>query len=845
MIAALVVLGSIPAVASSLAGGGVIVGPGSVLVGLAAAVWSFFKAGEKLAGKVPLGVLATFAAAFLIYGLLLTAYATAAFVHREYFGLVFLAWLVGLGLLSYLFGWFANVNYISMHRFYRDRLMETFLPNRQNALDNVTDAATDADPVRLSKVNNASDGRGPYHIVNTNVLLVDSKRRRWRIRGGDNFILSPLYCGSNATGWCDTKDFLGNGMTLATAMAISGAAANPNTGVGGVGLTCNPLVSILMALLNLRLGYWAHHPLSPPTWGRRPNHFRPGSYEVGSLINVGGMREDRSFVQLSDGGHFENLALYELVRRRLRLIIVCDGGADGEFKFADLQTALRRIEADFGATVTFEDDQKPAILVPSFDAGYPMGTKQADRGYIVGDIAYADNTWGKLILLKTTMVEGASTEVRGYKGAHPDFPDQTTADQFFDEEQFEAYRELGHCIGEQMGHGTGPVAVYRDHQSRRRRSCADALTLRDRRGPSCLGILVLASSRDHSLGPRRLAVAAGRYDRGDLSWPQQEATDATLKSVVCTSCDGFCPLSTKVKDGRVVKVTTREHPFFKDVICMKGAYAPKSFAHPDRILHPLKRTGERGDGSWAQVSWDEAMDDIADRLGRVVDRHGPEAFAVAASYANFGLDNGLTRRFMNLLGSPNFTSGVAYCMGNTAAVNRMVYGWYPRGDILNSKCVVLFGHDPRRHSWTLEYKSIRVAQAGGAKLIVLDPRKSGNADAADLWLPLRAGTDAAMMLGWLNVILEEGLYDKDFVRDWTVGFEQFAERISEYPLDRVADITGVDAGLIAKAARMYATVDASGYPVVTDHRSAGVEHVRHPAAMRVAGADRQSRRQRR
>ncbi|MDP6353329.1 MAG: molybdopterin-dependent oxidoreductase, partial [Alphaproteobacteria bacterium] len=175
---------------------------------------------------------------------------------------------------------------------------------------------------------------------------------------------------------------------------------------------------------------------------------------------------------------------------------------------------------------------------------------------------------------------------------------------------------------------------------------------------------------------------------------QKAGQTETLKSVVCSSCDGFCPLAAKVQDGRVVKVTTREHPFFKDVICMKGAYAPKSFAHPDRLMHPLKREGERGGGEWRQVSWDDALDDIATRLQRIVDQHGPEALAVATSNANVTLDNGLTRRFMNLLGSPNFISGVAYCMGNTAAVNRMVYGWYPRGDILNSRCIVLFGHDP-------------------------------------------------------------------------------------------------------------------------------------------------------
>ncbi|MCH9675762.1 MAG: molybdopterin-dependent oxidoreductase [Gammaproteobacteria bacterium] len=315
---------------------------------------------------------------------------------------------------------------------------------------------------------------------------------------------------------------------------------------------------------------------------------------------------------------------------------------------------------------------------------------------------------------------------------------------------------------------------------------------------------------------------------------EQAQAVETLKNVVCTSCDGFCPVAAKVRDGRVVKVTTREHPFFKDVICMKGAYAPKSFAHPERLMHPLKRVGARGDGNWQQVSWDDAMDDIADRLTKVVDQYGPESLAVASSVANYGNDNGLSRRFMNLLGTPNFISGVAYCMGNTAAVNRMVYGWYPRGDVLNSQCIVLFGHDPRRHSWTLEYKSIRMAQANGAKLIVLDPRKSQNAEVADVWLPLRAGTDAAMTLGWLNVIIEEGLYDKDFVRDWTVGFDAFAQRVRQYPLSRVAEITGVDAELIAKAARMYAEATPACIPwsPITDQQVSSTSAIRLQCALR-------------
>ena len=315
---------------------------------------------------------------------------------------------------------------------------------------------------------------------------------------------------------------------------------------------------------------------------------------------------------------------------------------------------------------------------------------------------------------------------------------------------------------------------------------------------------------------------------------EQNPQTETLKSVVCTSCDGFCPVAAKVDNGQVVKIATRDHPLFKDVLCMKGAYAPKAFAHPDRLMHPLKRLGARGDNHWQQVSWDQAMDDIAERLQKVVTEHGPEGFAVAASYANIGVDNGLTRRFMNVLGSPNWISGVAYCMGNTAAVNRMVYGWYPRGDLLNSKCIVLFGHDPRRHSWTMEYKSIRMAQANGAKLIVLDPRKSENAERADIWLPLRAGTDAAMTLGWLNVIIEEELYDKAFVRDWCHGFEPFAERMREYPLDRVASITGVEPELIAQAARLYATTKPAAIPwsPITDQQVSSTSAIRLQCALR-------------
>ena len=153
------------------------------------------------------------------------------------------------------------------------------------------------------------------------------------------------------------------------------------------------------------------------------------------------------------------MAVYELVRRRLKLILVCDGGADPEFSFSDFQTTIRRIEDDFGARVKVDDDASPDQVLPTEPTkspAYPRGAKFAKQGYMSATISYVDGTEGKLIYLKTTLIEDMhkdnelSVKVKGYKAEHDSFPDESTADQFFDEVQFEAYRELGFRIASQM-----------------------------------------------------------------------------------------------------------------------------------------------------------------------------------------------------------------------------------------------------------------------------------------------------------------------------------------------------------------------------------------------------------
>lgn len=306
------------------------------------------------------------------------------------------------------------------------------------------------------------------------------------------------------------------------------------------------------------------------------------------------------------------------------------------------------------------------------------------------------------------------------------------------------------------------------------------------------------------------------------------------KRTICQSCDIACSVVTEVKKGRVVKVRSSDNPIFKDNICMKGIIAPKGFANPNRITHPLKRVGERGSGKWERVSWEDAFADIGVRLKAIIDEHGPEAWAVSTSQWNTATDHGLGRRIMNYIGSPNWTSGVALCAGNTAAINRYTYGWFPIGDFQNTKCIVLMGHNPRRHSWTPMYTWIKQAQARGAKLIVTDPRRSSSAERADIWLPLKVGSDTAMMLGWLKVIIDEELYDKDFVRDWTIGFDELKERVDEYPLERVAKLTGCESVMIAKAARMYATEGPSIIPwtPITDMQRNSTSGIRLQSILR-------------
>ena len=405
-------------------------GLSSLIAGIGAGIGAYIKSGEKKKGKIPMGVWVWAGAFLIIFGFFYISFITSLWVQvppNEFFNLTNRGlWL--LIIIPLVVGLFTNMNFVSVHRYYRDRLMETFMPKVKEVENARVRRAPLADGDRLSTMNE----KRPYHIVNTNIVLVDSGIAKFKGRGGDNFILSPLYCGSNATGWRHTASYMNDAITLPTAMAISGAALNPNTGVGGEGVTRNRLLSIVLTLLNLRLGFWGSNP-------RKSVHFNwPANFIFPCPFFK--MNEHHRYIQLTDGGHFENLALYELIRRRLKIILICDGAADPDFHFADLGNLAEKIRVDFGAQLKINTEP----LIPD------KKTNKASQGYILGKIIYSDGEHGTLIYLKTTYIDGLDQDVVAYKNNHPEFPDQSTADQFFDEKQFEAYRQLGYQIAHKM-----------------------------------------------------------------------------------------------------------------------------------------------------------------------------------------------------------------------------------------------------------------------------------------------------------------------------------------------------------------------------------------------------------
>jgi hypothetical protein len=359
--------------------------------------------------------------------------------------------------LALVMSYFININKYSLHSMYRNRLIRAYLGASRPDHERRPNLFTGFDPMdnvglaRLWPRNCFGvERRRLFHVVTCALNLVGGAPLAWQERKAQSFTMSPLHCGSGGLGYRRSDEYGRSdrgdrGISLGTAVTISGAAANPN-----MGYHSSPLVTFLMALFNARLGWWLGNPGPDGEKTFRDSHPQQA---VQPLIEEALGLTDRChpYVHLSDGGHFENLGLYEMVVRRCHLILVSDAGCDPRCTFEDLGNAVRKIRIDLGVPIAFESVTVAAgPSGPNLEGGCAVGT--IDYRCVDGDSAQQ----GTLLYLKPSLLIGAlPLDVRSYATASRAFPQESTADQWFSESQFESYRALGKALADHALAGAG------------------------------------------------------------------------------------------------------------------------------------------------------------------------------------------------------------------------------------------------------------------------------------------------------------------------------------------------------------------------------------------------------
>ena len=383
---------------------------------------------DKRKGGTGRGRWAMVGVTLLAYGVLVLCYHLAvghAWLHSTGF-----AALLGLSLLLALV---CNINRVSIHAYYRARLGVAFLPRLEG------DSTTDPGGFRLDRIGPKLGA--PLPLINATLNTTSSANTTLASRQGASFFFSPLYSGSTPTGIRNGESFADGHLALSNAFSISGAAVDPD-----MVDTRARAVSFLMALFNLRLGYWSAN----PKFADRRSRFLPWWWIfIGREMFGYGLDETRRHIHLSDGGGFENLGIYELIRRRVRYLIVTDAGADPQTALADLGRAIERVRVDFAAEIDIDADR---LYRQRDDA-------LMQQPYALGRIRYADGSQGEILYIKPRLCAGLSADIYAYWRSNPAFPEQPTSEQFFGEAQFEAYRALGQQIVEQLLDSASPDSM--------------------------------------------------------------------------------------------------------------------------------------------------------------------------------------------------------------------------------------------------------------------------------------------------------------------------------------------------------------------------------------------------
>lgn len=281
----------------------------------------------------------------------------------------------------------------------------------------------------------------------------------------------------------------------------------------------------------------------------------------------------------------------------------------------------------------------------------------------------------------------------------------------------------------------------------------------------------------------------------------------TTKTVrtICFECHSRCGVLLDVENGKVTGIRgDKTHPHSHGYICPKGNACMEIMYHPERITQPLVKVGGKDSERFEAASWDKALDIVSENLLAAKEKYGPES-VVFGSGTTRGMAPYLNR-FLNRFGSPTFMAP-SNMSGGPIAIGALVtcgFGLVDP-DYAESRCMLLWAHNPE-NSWPgLYMHDINTGLKKGAKLIVVDPRRTRLAKKADHWLQVRPGTDTALVLCFINVLIQKGLYDKDFVEKWCSGFDQLAEHAAQYTPDTTSKITWVPAADIEAAAECFAT----------------------------------------
>jgi hypothetical protein len=365
-----------------------------------------------------------------------------------------------IALVGCILGRFINTNRFSLHYYWRNRIMRAYLGASANDRKETKNKFTDFDlndNIQMYELR-----QRPLHLINVTLNLVGGDRLEWQDRKAESFTVTPLHAGSYWLGYRNSRYYGGDdGISLATAVAISGAAASPNMGY----MMTSPIVRFIMTLFNVRLGFWLGNPgvagSGDPTTFNRPTYDRDSPTQSVRPIfaEALGMTDSTSpYVYLSDGGHFDNLGFYEMVLRRCRFIVISDASTDPGYAFESLAFSIRQIRVDFGVPIEIED------------MDFAKTPARKNRYCAIGRIRYScvdkprnskedDDAYdGILVYIKPSLDSTEPRDVLNYHAGSGAFPQDTIADQWFSEAQFESYRMLGsHMIQSITGDETAPA----------------------------------------------------------------------------------------------------------------------------------------------------------------------------------------------------------------------------------------------------------------------------------------------------------------------------------------------------------------------------------------------------